>query len=645
VFELLEKTPATKALSSLTDPSPTFEDLFFTYTPGEAAKLKFDTIIVGTGIGGGIIAGDLFDTNSKLGSGAKSVLVIEKGGLSFHSHCLNASRPSGFGRGRAQQNDTFFSLFKKEYKGTVDNKDWKGGPMYNLGGRSAVWGLFAPRVHDDVLRTKFAPGIADELITTWYGKAESLMNVSLPATTTTHQILMERLNMKTERGCQWQWGRIASEFHDPKNFDFAEGAYSTIDKLLEIAMSKPRDGGDKPIEHPNWKILLNTDVREITWNSDKKRAIGVKVKASDGKVHEIKLKDQIDAENPLPAIILAAGSVASPTILLRSGLTEYLTTNGGLHLTDHDIFYKMYTFQYRDPSDRARVGAMKLQTYARPKGSACPVLINLAVDATAFLPRGPISKNPVNEPFPVLTAAFIRGTALNKANTITLKDDEPVVTVNRSKPFRQNDEDILDLKTLTVNAKDVIKDVLSIEVLDEVPSPEESFFGVLELGGVAHELGTIPMPGKVGSGCCVDKDLKLESYNSLFICDLSVFPCSPEVNTTLTLAALALRLSRKLLPSEPNINDIVIPNSTSHENTVFVMNQTGEKIKVIISNHVGASETDTATILKPGEILIRLRKKGIMEAVFVYRLKYHSADEFMDVPVLFKARPGSLLTI
>jgi len=88
---------------------------------------------------------------------------------------------------------------------------------------------------------------------------------------------------------------------------------------------------------------------------------------------------------------------------------------------------------------------MKLQTYARPKGSTYPypVLINLAVDTASFLPRGPICK----QPFLVLNAAFVRGTALNKANTITLKDEEPVVTVNRIKPFPQNDEDILDLKT------------------------------------------------------------------------------------------------------------------------------------------------------------------------------------------------------
>jgi len=46
-------------------------------------KESYDIIVIGTGIGGGIVAGDLFDTNSKLGVNAKSVLAIEKGGLNI----------------------------------------------------------------------------------------------------------------------------------------------------------------------------------------------------------------------------------------------------------------------------------------------------------------------------------------------------------------------------------------------------------------------------------------------------------------------------------------------------------------------------------------------------------------------------------
>lgn len=603
---------------------------------------------MGTGIGGGIVAGDLFDTNSKLGSGAKSVLVIEKGGLTFHSHCLNASRPTGFGEDRAQQNDTFFSLFKENYEGTKNNTDWKGGPMYNLGGRSAAWGLFAPRVHDLTLRDKFAAtsGLDSELIDTWYREAEALMTLSLPATTTTHQNLMERLNMKTKRDCQWQWGRIASEFHDDKNFDFAVGAYSTIDKLLEIAMSKDRAADGISIEHPNFKILLNTDVRSIVWSSDNKTATGVKVKGADGVDYTIKLKARPTSgplvNASLPAIVLGAGSVGSPAILMRSGLTDFLKSNGGLHLTDHDIFAKAYTFRYLNPADRNRVGAMKLQTYLRPREKSPIALANLAIDASSFLPRGPVGNDRVNQTFPMLTAAFIRPAELNTNNTITLDaNNEPIVTITRKLHTDDDKADLAQLKDVVLKAKEVIEDALPIEILDDVQDNGDDFFHYLELGGVAHELGTIPMPGAANSSACVDVNLKLRGdKKGVFVCDLSVFPYSPEVNTTLTLAALALRLSRDvLLP--------LVPETQADDDTVYVMNQTGDTISVFVSNRAGVnpSVANKRETLKPGAIISPKRKYGIVEAAFVYRLKFQSTTEFVDDPVLFNAPPGKVTKV
>ena len=242
VFQLVEQS------------AKTFEQLWFQLTPENAATETYDIIVIGTGMGAGVVAGDLFDTNSKLGNRAKSVLVIEKGGLVFHSHCLNAARPSGFGEDRGQQNDTFFALFKENYqfKDPKQSKEWKGGPMFNLGGRGAAWGLFIPRIHDEYLRKKFGTELCDQLVNTWYKEAEALMGLCLPMTNTFHQNLMERLNAETGLGCQWQWGRIASEFNQSKNFDFALGAFSPIDKLLEIAMSKGRNDDGTCVEHPNW---------------------------------------------------------------------------------------------------------------------------------------------------------------------------------------------------------------------------------------------------------------------------------------------------------------------------------------------------------------------------------------------------------
>ncbi|KAK7463480.1 hypothetical protein VKT23_006829 [Stygiomarasmius scandens] len=612
----------------------TFEQLWFQLTPQKAATEAYDIIVIGTGMGAGVIAGDLFDSNSRLGSNAKSVLVIEKGGLPFHSHCLNAARPSGFGEDRGQQNDTFFALFRENYKfkDPKQIQEWKGGPMFNLGGRGATWGLFVPRIHDQSLRKELGSQLGDELIHTWYQKAEDLMDLSLPTTNAVHQNLMERLNVKTQRECQWQWGRIASEFSESKNFDFAKGAYSPIDKLLEIAMSKDRKSDGTCVEHPNWKILINTEVRKIIWDEDGNRAIGVVVRDSNGSETQIFLKKDTSGKTLSTAqIILGAGSVGSPAILMRSGMTSDLKNNDGLHLTDHDIFARGFTFRYLDPSTRDKVGSMKLQSYVRLK-SGTTALVNMAIDSSSFLPREFLpSQYFTNDDFPKLIVALILPTLLNVKNTIELDDKgEPVLTAGRGHPFSNDDPDVKELRGLTKELVRVVKEVLNIELRPTDPDDnndwnDDNFFKPLELGGVAHELGTIPL-------------------KSIYVCDLSIFPWSPEVNPTLTLVGLALRLSRTVLPRTLSF--------VESADMVYVMNQTGDRIKVFISNRAGVTLTQEeindnkdGKVLEPGDLVSRERTTDQYETVMVYKLDYNSRDVYISQPVPYIARAGQICAI
>ena len=54
-------------------------------------------------------------------------------------------------------------------------------------------------------------------------------------------------------------------------------------------MSKDRID-DACIEHPNWKILINTKVRKILWDDNEERAIGVVVRDAKGDEINIFLK-------------------------------------------------------------------------------------------------------------------------------------------------------------------------------------------------------------------------------------------------------------------------------------------------------------------------------------------------------------------
>ncbi|KAG6834421.1 hypothetical protein H0H93_009738, partial [Arthromyces matolae] len=679
-------------------------DLWFGLTPEEAAKENakggYDIIVVGTGMGTGVLAGDLFDTNSKLGFRAKSILVIEKGGVPFHSHCLNAARPIGFGEDRGQQNDTFFSLFKKNYrfKSTTQAEEWKAGEMFNLGGRGAAWGLFSPRIHDETLETEFGTSLRQQLVGEWYRRAETLMSLYNPTTSSYHASLMERLNMESgsERECQWQWGRIASEFRNDKNFDFALGAYSPIDKLLEIAMSKDRDEAtQKSIEHPNFKILINADVRSLVRDKgDAAFYSGVCVRGLDGKDVVINVKKNVGK------IILGAGSVGSPTILMRTSqpMADFLKNNGGLHLTDHDIFAATATFGYQDMSIQQKVGAMKLQTYVRMKSKRI-ALLNVAVGASSFLPRSmyPQLQGYTNTEHPKMIAAFIFPEPLVNSNTIELdtnsrneikrRDAEVTVNAGRRQPWNttaKDKGDIEDLRELTKKVFKTIHDELGLCDLCIVRKDgsilrvtDESFFHFtpLQMGGVAHELGTIPMRRGARRGC-IDENLKLpdEIAKNVYVCDLSVFPFSPEVNPTLTLVALALRLSRHI--HDPKVIDtrgddgINSTMSTAQAKIRrWVINNTGDYIKVQISNVAGFRTTTKIvndkvendsqpgeTILEPGGIVQVDRGEATHETVRVYKLlfgvnfvkwekKKVPADPWSSRPLQYVASPQKVCSI
>jgi len=117
-------------------PPNSYEAAYFQLTGADIAKEAesnpFDIVIIGSGIGGGVLAASLLEKNRFLtesridanstpgpfeshrspsmpqfGPRLLRILVVEKGGLLFHTHCLNGPRPSNSGT-TSQGNDFFF---------------------------------------------------------------------------------------------------------------------------------------------------------------------------------------------------------------------------------------------------------------------------------------------------------------------------------------------------------------------------------------------------------------------------------------------------------------------------------------------------------------------------------------------------------
>jgi choline dehydrogenase-like flavoprotein len=74
------------------------------------------------------------------------------------------------------------------------------------------------------------------------------------------------------------------------------------------------------------------------------------------------------------------------------------------------------------------------------------------------------------------------------------------------------------------------------------PNDNNMHFG--NEGTVHHAGGSMRMSDNHTG--VVDEKLRMEAYNNLYVCDVSVFPMIPAANPSLTLAALALRLADQL---------------------------------------------------------------------------------------------------
>ena len=95
----------------------------------------FDIVVVGSGIGGGILADDLAERYG----GHKRILLLEAGSFIYPTHVYNVCRFPNASLARHFGCDTFWQA---GHPGTEDYIGEK--PQLNLGGRSIFWSGLIP---------------------------------------------------------------------------------------------------------------------------------------------------------------------------------------------------------------------------------------------------------------------------------------------------------------------------------------------------------------------------------------------------------------------------------------------------------------------------------------------------------------------
>jgi choline dehydrogenase/5-(hydroxymethyl)furfural/furfural oxidase len=258
---------------------------------------------------------------------------------------------------------------------------------------------------------------------------------------------------------------------------------------------------------PNLEVLGNTPVDKVLL--DGRRAVGVLL--ADGR--------QIAADT----VIIAAGAIHSPVVLLRSGVD---TPGVGLNLHDHPSY--PIALLRREPAD---LEALPIATVARlSSGSG-----ESGVDDLQLLPLEYVDASMPG--VGMLMAALMRS---HSRGSVRLASTDPRVDPVVEFEMLSDERDIAPMDAAIDAAERALAHPAFATVVDVVPhdrSPE----GVrAALGDYVHAAGTCAM------GTVVDTTCGVIGYESLFVCDASVMPQVPRANTHWPTVAIAERLAQLL---------------------------------------------------------------------------------------------------
>ncbi len=511
VYELAEPEVMFPAIAEVVVENSRFQQLFF--APNLEESHLYDVIVIGSGVGGGVVADQLADYGA-------DVLVLEAGSALFTTHTGNLPRQHALG----QFDKHLWALFDEYAVTNYENApgtNYGGGQAFNLGGRSVFWGGFIPRMSWWELEA-WPHAVAWDLENFAYQRAEDLMYWPPPPSAYQQQI-------KALLDTKWPaYGHfdapMAVRQLDSSRGTIAPGLFSTADLLTEGRLSlDPAGVGKATINLNHAAVRIETDGNRVT------SVVAQDLLATKERTYRARF------------VVLAAGTVESAKLAQLSGLNN---PNGalGAGFTDHPVLFTHFSIPVGASRHRADSSSKTLSQHKQANASQHPynVLLELGAD---------LNQGRYLDPDTLARHRQLKGDAM--LCEVVFLFNAPLIPQNRVdqrgqpsfvKPLVQMVE--------SPAANDFIAEVdqLKNQIIDELggePLPN----GDLSLkrgglGGVAHEVGTLRMAAP-GAGV-VDPDLKFEGYQNLYVCDLSVFPSSPAANPTLTLAALALRLADHL---------------------------------------------------------------------------------------------------
>lgn len=540
------------------------ERLFLQYI---GPRDDFDIIIVGSGVGGGVLADDLAD---RLGD-QRRILLLEAGSFIYPTHVYNLCRFSNASLARHFGCDTFWQTGDSTSRNYLGEK-----PQLNFGGRSIFWSGLIPSIQAWELDF-FPQRVRQDLESGLLNRAGDTMNESrsMGATATAIVTKLRQSPLAQDFSIQETPRALHQPYlapdGTPKDQFFTEptGVFNTAELLInQVGLTPGVKHGDGPGLH----LLLNHYVEDVQNHGDH---------------FELVTRNTLNGQARTfraVTVVLAAGSIESPKLLRRSSMYPWLPDAAksllGRGLTDHPTSNEITTFVTNiDNVPIPRDAHAKIIFYSRGLRDGNEIRYPFNVEMNINHEYWHLRENDpnTNDPQSFSTNDRLGPSRLDiKFSFGNCLDD--VNEVKSAPPFGYVPEIVFrnlswmdhlagsrfpalagwhkDYQQVFAVLNSVTYQIFSQFQIDGRPArPEnEVWFGQggkgFGWGTVHHAAGTLRMPYKSDYNSAfnfqtvVDEDLRVAGTKNLYVCDMSVMPFSSAANPVRTLVALALRLSR-----------------------------------------------------------------------------------------------------
>jgi hypothetical protein len=525
----------------------------------------FDIVIIGSGIGGGVLADDLAD---RLGS-QKRILVLEAGSFIYPTHVYNICRFPNSSLAKHFGCDTFWQTGNSGTQNYIGEK-----PQLNFGGRSIFWSGLIPTVQGWEL-DYFPPRVRQDLAGGLLNRAGETMNESRSMGATA-QAIVARLR-QSSLAADFSIQETPRALHQPyleadgtpKDQFFTEptGVFNTAELLVnQLGLTPGVSHGDGP----GLQLLMNHFVEDVQNHGDHFELVARNTRTGQARIFKA------------GTVVLAAGSIESPKLLCRSSMYPWLPQAVkdlmGRGLTDHPTTNEITTFVTSIGNVPLGAGDhAKIIFYSRGLRDAnneirypFNVEMNLNHEYWHLRENDPgVAGPPSPGEAARLDIKFSFGNCLDENNEVKPAPSfgyvPEIVFRNQSwadylaasrfpalAGWHKNTGDIWAV------LNHVTHQIFSQFQINAQPSRPtgEVWYGQggkgFGWGTVHHAAGSLRMPYRsqldapFEPNSVVDEDLSIVGAEGLYVCDMSVMPLSSAANPVRTLVALALRLSQHL---------------------------------------------------------------------------------------------------